>query len=62
MVFKNLGKKLKDIQKNIIEERTKKVAKEKRIRKGKKRIRDFKFSEQGKNKLVLRWQGREQKV
>ena len=37
-------------------------AEEKRECKNKKRIRDFKASEQGKNKLVLRWSGKEQNV
>jgi len=35
-------------------------AEEKRERRNKKRIRDSEASEQGKNKLVLRWQGKEQ--
>lgn len=50
MAFKNLGKKLKDIQQNITEEKIKKEVKEKRIRKGRKRIIDARKSLAGRKK------------
>ena len=58
----NLAKKLKEVEKELKKGKIIQRSIEKRKRKNKKRIRDFKSSEEGKNKLVLRWQGKEQNV
>ncbi len=51
-MFKNLTKKLTAIEKDIEDEYLKERAKEKRIRKGKKRIIDYRKSLETRKKLT----------
>ena len=58
--MKNLGEKLREVEKKLKKGKIIQRSIEKRKRRNEKRLRDFKAGEEGKNKLILRWQGKEQ--
>jgi len=56
----DLSKKLKEVEKELSRGKIIQRSMEKRKRKNRKRIRDFKSSEEGRYKRKMRWQGKEQ--